>query len=401
MKYIKSYEKLGVQENITETGEDIYNQILESLKEQENIVLEDDTTITLFIEGEFNISDYNFTTIETDIIFNVATNIDTMTIYSYGFNFEAETTHNPKFIRFSADLNTVNLSIEVAIPLNIKLKLTDFIKLLERNSNDVINSLTHEFSHSYEKYKKPIESITNRNNYNTYKEIRMNIKPLDRFSYLLYFISETENLVRPSEVASEMKRKNITKSQFNDFIKNNDIYKKLKEAKNFSYEKLKKELLENIKDIDIFIKQHRDIYDDIPNSNEDKVDLILKTYHSTIITLKVQNIQSILKLNHPLAQFYLNDMGERVDVYNKYVKKIIKQKKFDNFFAFQEKRINFVADKMIKKIYKLYDMAKENETIQTPKIFKEIKDWDLYHQVKKTKTEFTTEIKKTEFKNKK
>lgn len=406
MKYIKEYEKLGVPENITETGEDIYNKILENLKEKlrfkvYNEKLEDDTKISLLIEGEFNISDYNFNTIETNVIFNVASNIDEMVIYSYGFNFEAESTRNPKFMKYSGDPNLVKLSIEVAIPLKKELKLSDFITLLEKDSNDIITSLTHEFSHSYEKYKKPIESIINRNNYTTYKQIRMNIKPLDEFSHLLYLTSETENTVRPSEVASEMKQKNITKSQFNDFIKNNDTYKKLMKAKNFSYEKLKKELLENIKDIDIFIKEHRDIYDDIPNSNEEKVNLILKTYYSSIINLKMQNIQSMLKLDHPFAQFFLSDMEERIDIHNKYAKKITKQKKFDKFFEFEEKRINFAADKMIKKIYKLYDMAKDDNTTEKLKISKEIKDWDLYHEVKKTKTEFTTEIKKTDFRKKK
>jgi hypothetical protein len=41
----------------------------------------------------------------------------------------------------------------------------------------------------------------------------------------MYYISIAENLVRTTEVASELKSKNITKSQFKEFLENNNVYK--------------------------------------------------------------------------------------------------------------------------------------------------------------------------------
>lgn len=398
MKHIKSFEKLGVPENITETGEQIYNLIIKELKTlNPNVKLPDNDEIEITINDKFIISDYKFNTINAILTFNES-NLDKVTIYSYGFNFQVEPTDNPKIMKFAGNYNKVNLIIEIGIPENETIKMSEFIDFLENDKIEVINSLTHEISHSYEKYKKPGESITNRANYETIKEMRMGIKEIDNFTHMLYFISETENNVRPSEVAADMKQQNITKAQFKDFIENNDVYQKLLKAKNFSYEQLKKNMIESIEDVNNFIENHRNIYNEIPTSDIEKVNLILQTYHSTVIRLKMKNIKSALKLDHPLAQLFLNDVEERADIYNKYGKKITKQKKYDKFFAFEEKRINFTANKMIKKIHKLYDMAKDEET---PKTTKEIKDWELYHKIKKTpESEFTTEIKNYNIKKK-
>ena len=52
----------------------------------------------------------------------------------------------------------------------------------------------------------------------------------------MYYIHTIENLVRPTEVAYSMKRKNITKSQFKKFLENNRVYKELLKIKNFSFD---------------------------------------------------------------------------------------------------------------------------------------------------------------------
>jgi hypothetical protein len=372
----------------------LYNLLIQKLKSlNKNIFFPDTEELNIKITNNFNISDYKFNTINTTITFKETDQVNKPIIYSYGFIFNVEKTENPKFMKVIGDNNTVNLLIETAIPEYETINISDFIKFLKKDKKEFINSITHEMSHSYEKYKKPLESIIHRNNYETYKEIRMNIKPIDNFSHMLYFISETENTVRPSEILADMKQKNITKEQFNKFIKNNTVYKKLLDAKNFSYEKLKSELLENINSINIFIEDHKDIFNTIPTTDIDKVNLILKTYFISSINIKMRKIQNMLNLDHPLAQFFLPDIEKRIDIHDKYGKKLTKTKNYNKFFEFEEKRINFVADKMIKKIHKLYDMAKDNNTTENNK---EIKDWELYHKIKKTPTNnLTTEILNT------
>jgi hypothetical protein len=406
MKHIKTFEKLGVPNNITETGEIIYNNIINKLKKRaknNNSILDKEQDIEFDILDNFKISDYSFSKIETIITFKYA-ELKTLQIYAYGFNFPVESI-NPRQLKFAGNTNTINLNIDVAIPEdNLQPNpyqkhknntyITDLIKYLKSNSDNIISSITHELAHAYNKYKKPTETITDRNDYQTVKEIRMNIDPIDKFLHILYYISDIENIVRPSEVAADIIRKNITKDQFYNYLKTNEVYQKLIKAKYFSYEQLKKDLLENIKDVNIFIFNHLEIFqNNIPKNNTEKIKLILQTFYSSIINLKIKNIIASLGLDHPFAPMFLPDFEERVIIHNKYARKITKQKDYDKFFDFEEKRINFAADKMIRKISKLYDMAKDTD--EPKKSSKEIKDWKLYHKVNKTNTKFTTETYKS------
>jgi hypothetical protein len=413
-KYIKTYDKLGVPENITDTGEILYNKILDKLNSLDNKPMIEDDDINFNISDIFQISDYNFTDIDITITTKTSLLVKNIKIYSYAFNFTvAQSSNNFQQMTFSGDYDTVQLQIDIAIPENNKdnqpnnipepKKLSDLIQYIQNNKHEFIRSITHELAHAYNKFKKPAESITHRNDYQTVKQIRMEIKPIDAFLHLLYYISDIENIVRPSEVLSDMKTKNISKDQFSDYIKTNDIYKKLTKAKNFSYLKLKNKLHEPeyLKQIDNFIEQHEDLYKDekIPTDTTDKVNLILHTFYASLIHLKMRNIQNALGLNHPFAQLFLPNFQDRIDLHNKYAAKITKQKEYDKFFEFEEKRINFEADKMIKKISKLYDMAKDND--KPNKKSTEIKDWKLYHDINKTKTEFTTELKTNNIDSKK
>ena len=54
-------------------------------------------------------------------------------------------------------------------------------------------------------------------------------------------------------------------------------------------------------------------------------------------------------------------------------------------YSLEEKTFNRIGTKMIKKISKLYAMTKTEN--------KSIKEWDLYHEINKTKENLKTEIK--------
>ena len=76
--------------------------------------------------------------------------------------------------------------------------------------------------------------------------------------------------------------------------------------------------------------------------------------------------------------------GEKQRRLKKFIRKIQRFKNTEDFFRNEEKLFKFVANKMIKKISKLYAMTKsKNESI---------KEWDLYHELTKTKENLKTEI---------
>ena len=74
--------------------------------------------------------------------------------------------------------------------------------------------------------------------------------------YFLYFITTIENLVRPSEIYSQMKEGNISREDFLEFISSNTTYQTLKKINNFSVNDMISTLKEKPEVIDIFISKN-------------------------------------------------------------------------------------------------------------------------------------------------
>jgi hypothetical protein len=82
-----------------------------------------------------------------------------------------------------------------------------------------------------------------------------------------YYIQIAENLVRPTELASRMVQKGITKDQFYDFFNSDEIIVELKNIKNFTYEYLIESLNDQMDQIDDLL-MHLDI--DITDMSDDE-----------------------------------------------------------------------------------------------------------------------------------
>jgi len=76
------------------------------------------------------------------------------------------------------------------------------------------------------------------------------------------------------------------------------------------------------------------------------------------------------------------DEDEIVEIANKNMKKLVaelmkNQKDPMKYFAYLVKRINFVGNKMIKKLHKLYDMAKDDTKTTSNSVL----NWDLHTKI--------------------
>jgi hypothetical protein len=109
---------------------------------------------------------------------------------------------------------------------------------MEEERDEHVSSLAHEIKHKYDKQSKKYALIGLDAEYQaTQQRGTFGIPAIDRDFYRnMYYIHAIENLVRPTEVAYSMKRKNITKSQFKDFLENNRVYKELVQIKNFTFD---------------------------------------------------------------------------------------------------------------------------------------------------------------------
>ena len=121
--------------------------------------------------------------------------------------------------------------------------------------------------------------------------------------YNSYYIHFVENLVRPTEIATELKLGNIDKKGFIDFLNNNETYKRLLEIRDFSYEKMKKTLLlqkDIIKKSLIHpnISENSDEYISFINSlnEEELVDYVIKLLFNNMASLGRDIVKNMLNL---------------------------------------------------------------------------------------------------------
>ena len=195
-----------------------------------------------------------------------------------------------------------------------------------------------------------------------------------------------ENLVRPSEIAAIIKKKGIKKKDFVSFLDQNQTVKKLKKIRDWSYEGMKKQLLQ---EIDIIKERLTDSDIVVPGTDEETVNLLLKMLYNNIQRNAISVFKSLYKEiegeEDPFS-FLAAVLGGKPtpSEYQKEIDDFTKSRRYSDynkFFLDQEKSIKTGADKTIRKIAKLYDLA-ESEELNFEESENCIIDMETYHRLK-------------------
>ncbi len=226
-----------------------------------------------------------------------------------------------------------------------------------KTKSEKIGSLSHEIKHMFDKYMLGREMFGDVSSYQVFSNKRFGIDTIDRFIYLLYLTSKTENLVRSSEIAGEIKALGITKEEFKDFLESTRLYSSIKMAKEFTFEGMKKSLYD---EVDIIRQRLEENGIDVPSNDDDIVDLILDLTYQNIVGGSIENLKGMMKFNNPIKQMLGLIRKEEEEYFNKYIRKSIFETK-EKYFEYCQKMINFESNKVLKKISKLYDMCKDKE----------------------------------------
>jgi hypothetical protein len=360
-------ERLGVPSGNIESANNVFKELTEFLKKRGNSLimsekLTDDTiydekSINFKLKSDIKIGDLSY----KNIIFIISI-IGQLSDYSES---NVEVAGMSVFIEPSGEKETyieydkLNPNTKIGISLRLAISkdctFNDVYNMLESEDKTYIGILSHEIKHIYDRVMIGKNMFSEIASYNTWSNVRMGVPAIDSFLYKLYLISKAEGLVRSSEVAGELIASDITKSEFKDFLKSTSIYNKLVELKNFSFENLKSELLEQVN----FIKEALD-YNDIehPDNPEELVDFMLDLTYRNIVGNKMEILSSLLRIS-PLAIAIGMINQEEKEYYNKYLSKI-KFENYEKYFEYCEKLIKFESNKVLKKISKLYDMCKDD-----------------------------------------
>jgi molecular chaperone GrpE (heat shock protein) len=373
-------EAVGVPEGIVETAELVYGQLMSELKSL-NSISEDDEKFHFRLNGDYQISDYKFKKIDLTLEIIRTDQVDKGTLVGMSFNFKSRLDNDTFKVIHQPTKKKIELSVSIAIPEDGD--LNSVIQELENEKEMSISSLSHELMHSYDKFKKPISNSSQRADYDAYKNIRFGIEPIDDFLHNLYFTHSIENIVRPSEIAADLKSGSIDKEGFLAFLKDNRVYKKLKEINSFTYEGLKKELLNHVDVIRERLEQSG--LDDIPEGDEELVNTVLDLLRINLVNGKGTVLKQDLTTN--FFEEMMGFSGKKEEVFRNYVKRIQKYDNTDDFFRNEEKMFKRTSYDLIKKIHKLYSILDKNK-----KTNESIINWDLYHEIKKTPIVIETEL---------
>ena len=88
-------------------------------------------------------------------------------------------------------------------------------------------------------------------------------------------------------------------------------------------------------------------------SDEEKINEVFKILYSTLATHSIRNFQEILKTS--IMDEIFGFQGEKQKVFEKFIRRMIRfDKNPEDFVKYYAKYFNFIGDRMIRKISKLY-----------------------------------------------
>ena len=353
-------EEVGVPRGIVDSAQRLYNDIISRLKRK--TITGNSNFILTFknVNGKYSFSDFqDFESIKVEFEFKEYSETDMHKgILILGMGHNGQSRLDDGFELINLDTDNINLSIDLAIPETInEIDNKIIIKTLEDNKQMIVSSLSHELKHAYDGFKKPSEGLKQRSQYNVYSGTRFGIEEIDEFVYFLYFITVIENLVRPSEIYSLMQQGEISQKDFLNFISSNRTYSTLKKINEFSLDKLIESLKQKPEQVDDLLSNVEDY--EMPDSIDEKINDLLKVIYLELQKKTLQRAHSMLTNNFFEALFGLSD--EKMKFLNSFESEILKFKNNPlKYFEFQEKKFKFVSEKMMKRLSKLYSLAKPN-----------------------------------------
>lgn len=298
------------------------------------------------------------------------------------------------------ELDKDNLFILFNFAIDDELDFSDVKEWFKDKNNidDITSVISHELKHIYDTFIKPRESVKSRVNYSMQSRIAQGAIPvcddLKEMFFLMYFVDNIENLVRPTEIYSHMMTKGTTKEGFLNQLKSTETYKHLHSAMFFSKQNLKNDLLDDMDCVSATL----DSLPDQDLTDEEKVDTFMEllpmVYANFGAHTFVEYIQSFEKKEHPLLSELKQLLGmdkeedKDMDLKQQRLQEFMSKfrnfvEKPDKFYDFYQKSLNFNGRQVFKKISKVYSLLpseKEENKIHSKINKKEMKESDYINK---------------------
>jgi hypothetical protein len=147
---------------------------------------------------------------------------------------------------------------------------------------------------------------------------------------------------------------------------------------------MREELMNDIDSIKVFFKRRLNIDIDDFETDDEIIDELLRIVYVNLVNQKIDIARRMMTTSG--FEDLMGFIGNKQDFFDKIATGFIKYESRPlDFFKDEEKRFKMISEKMMKKISKLFAMAKVDKS--------SIKDWELHHKINKTGEQLETEIK--------
>ena len=401
LKFIS--EALGVPDTILDVAEQVFDSVAQDIKsirtKKDEYIFRGNVGVQLGDKKKIDIDDYELTV-------NV--------VYPDDYDEEPQIMSMGMVQQFNFDRNIMmkrvqkssTAEIEIDYAVSDNWEPIDLYNTLMKSKTKHLASIAHELKHKYDKQSKKIDLIGREALYHsTMKMGRSGIPAIDSvFMRALYFVSMTENLVRPVEIASIIKSKNITKSHFKDFLMKTDVYRELQNIKNYTFDDFINDMKEQMDRVDALL-EHVNVDGLEDMSEDDKIKKVLEVIYGTLTNTRLDLFQDMTSNKQDeLMDMFKDLFGQDLkkndpqqkgleQVRNKFYNYAAKYK--DNpvkFFEDEFENFNYTANKVLKRLSKIYALAQDDEQ----PVSESILNWEIYQKVKEQKEgkqKFSTKIK--------
>jgi hypothetical protein len=384
-------EIVGVPENILQAAEKLYSEVEKHVKsinsKEEEYEFYGSLDVELGVKKKIQITDYKLT-VKTEEIenYNGKPDIASMGVLQ-AFMFDRK-------ILMKVSEKTPKLELVINFVVSENWEPYELYEEMEKDKVNQIASLAHELKHKYDKQAKPFALIGKDAEYQaTQSAGTFGIPAIDRkFFRYAYFISGIENLVRPTEIASQMRSQNIKKSDFEEFTKTERVFKELTEIKNYTFEKFIEEIKSNMSRVDALLDYIDEDYSDM--DDDEKIETVLNLVYMNIanrraeifIEMTSEGLDDLIRMSSVFGQIpstlikKAKELQKTDEVRKKFLSYVTKhQNNPIKFFEEEIENFSYVANKMLKRLVKLYSIAKDEDVNES------IQNWDLHQKLMEKK----------------
>ena len=384
-------EIVGVPENILMAAEKLYSEVEKHVKsinsKEEEYEFYGSLNVELGEKKKIQITDY-ILTVKTEEIenYNGKPDIASMGVLQ-AFKFDRK-------ILMKVSEKTPKLELVINFVVSENWEPYELYEEMEKDKVNQIASLAHELKHKYDKQAKPFALIGKDAEYQaTQSAGTFGIPAIDRkFFRYAYFITGIENLVRPTEIASQMRSQNIKKSDFEEFTKTERVFKELTEIKNYTFEKFIEEIKSNMPRVDALLDYIDEDYSDM--DDDEKIETVLNLVYMNIanrraeifIEMTSEGLDDLIRMSSVFGQIpstlikKAKELQKTDEVRKKFLSYVTKhQNNPIKFFKEEIENFSYVANKMLKRLVKLYSIAKDEDVNES------IQNWDLHQKLMEKK----------------